>query len=82
MTLRGLERDGLVHRTVYPEVPPRVEYALTPLGETPREFVRALSDSSEAHLAEVQAARARYDDVASRLLRERRGRSRRDAVGH
>jgi len=61
VTLRGLERDGLVSRTMYPEMPPRVEYALTPLGATLREIVRALSDWSGAHLAEVDAARARYD---------------------
>lgn len=61
VTLRGLERDGLVRRTMYPEVPPRVEYALTPLGATLREIVRALIDWSGAHLVEVDAARARYD---------------------
>jgi DNA-binding HxlR family transcriptional regulator len=61
VTLRGLERDGLVRRTMYPEVPPRVEYALTPLGATLREIVRALIEWSGAHLAEVDAARARYD---------------------
>jgi DNA-binding HxlR family transcriptional regulator len=61
VTLRGLERDGLVSRTMYPEMPPRVEYALTPLGVTLREIVRALIDWSGAHLAEVDAARARYD---------------------
>lgn len=61
VTLRGLERDGLVQRTVYPEVPPRVEYMLTPLGATLRELVRGLVRWSGAHLAEVDAARARYD---------------------
>lgn len=61
VTLRGLERDGLVRRTVFPEVPPRVEYALTPLGTTLRELVRGLVRWSEAHLAEVDAARASYD---------------------
>jgi DNA-binding HxlR family transcriptional regulator len=61
VTLRGLERDGLVRRTMYPEVPPRVEYALTPLGATLRKIVRALIDWSGAHLVEVDAARARYD---------------------
>ena len=61
VTLRGLERDGLISRTMYPEVPPRVEYALTPLGATLREIVRALIDWTGAHLAEVDAARARYD---------------------
>ena len=61
VTLRGLERDGLVSRTIYPAVPPRVEYALTPLGATLRELVGALIEWSGAHLAEVDAARERYD---------------------
>jgi DNA-binding HxlR family transcriptional regulator len=61
VTLRGLERDGLVRRTVHPEVPPRVEYALTPLGATLRELVRGLIRWSGAHLVEVDAARAKYD---------------------
>src|SRR2546423_13574826 len=61
VTLRGLERDGLVARTVYPEVPPRVEYSLTPLGTTLRQLVRALVAWSGAHIADVDAARAAYD---------------------
>ena len=61
VTLRGLERDGLVQRTIYPDVPPRVEYTLTPLGATLRELVRGLVRWSGAHLEEVDAARARYD---------------------
>ena len=61
VTLRGLERDGLVARTVYPEVPPRVEYSLTALGTTLRRLVRALVAWSGAHLVEVDAARAAYD---------------------
>ena len=61
VTLRGLERDGLVVRTVYPEVPPRVEYALTRLGKTLRQLVRGLIEWSGAHLEEVDAARAAYD---------------------
>lgn len=61
VTVRGLERDGLVARTVYPEVPPRVEYKLTPLGTTLRQLVRGLVAWSGAHLAEVDAARAVYD---------------------
>jgi DNA-binding HxlR family transcriptional regulator len=61
VTLRGLERDGLLRRTMYPEVPPRVEYALTPLGATLRQIVRALIEWSGAHLLEVDAARARFD---------------------
>jgi DNA-binding HxlR family transcriptional regulator len=61
VTLRGLERDGLVTRTVYPVVPPRVDYALTPLGETLLSTVCALVDWSEAHRADIDAARVRYD---------------------
>jgi len=61
VTLRGMERDGLVTRKVYPEVPPRVEYALTRLGRTLRQLVRGWVDWSGAHLAEVDTARAAYD---------------------
>jgi DNA-binding HxlR family transcriptional regulator len=61
VTLRGMERDGLVTRRVYPEVPPRVEYALTRLGSTLRQLVRGLVEWSGAHLTEVDAARAAYD---------------------
>src|SRR5262245_14502052 len=53
VTLRGLERDGLVDRRVYAEVPPRVEYSLTPLGRTLRDIVRQLMRWSGAHLEEV-----------------------------
>ena len=69
VTLRGLERDGIVARTVYPEVPPRVEYALTPLGATLRQLVRALVAWSGDHLAEVDAARAAYDAKIGRTSR-------------
>ena len=61
VTLRGMERDGLVTRKVYPEVPPRVEYSLTKLGRTLRQLVRGLVQWSGAHLTEVDAARAAYD---------------------
>ena len=61
VTLRGLERDGLVRRTIYAEVPPRVEYQLTPLGKTLRGLVCQLVTWSETHLAEVDSARAIYD---------------------
>jgi DNA-binding HxlR family transcriptional regulator len=58
-TLRQLERDGLVTRTVYPEVPPRVEYTLTPLGQTLTEPLGAICKWSEEHMAEVEANRTR-----------------------
>ena len=61
VTLRGLERDGLVRRRMYPEVPPRVEYALTPLGATLEGMVGELIAWSGVHLAEIEAARTRYD---------------------
>jgi DNA-binding HxlR family transcriptional regulator len=61
VTLRGLERDGLVTRRVYPEVPPRVEYSLTALGATLRQLIRGLISWSGAHLEKVAAARAEYD---------------------
>ena len=61
VTLRGLERDGLVTRTVYPVVPPRVDYALTPLGRTLLEAVTPLMEWSEAHTNDIAASRAAFD---------------------
>lgn len=61
LTLRNLERDGLVTRTVYPEIPPRVEYQLTELGRTLTEPLDALWQWAAAHQHEVGNARARYD---------------------
>ncbi|WP_187978194.1 helix-turn-helix domain-containing protein [Mycetocola sp. JXN-3] len=63
-TLRGLERDGLVRRTVFAEMPPRVEYALTPVGETLQEPLRALEDWAREHMGGVQDARETYDELA------------------
>lgn len=60
-TLRHLERDGLVSRTVQPVVPPRVDYALTPLGATLHETIRSLVTWTEGHQNEIAAARTAYD---------------------
>ncbi|MFI0354081.1 winged helix-turn-helix transcriptional regulator [Actinomadura sp. 9N407] len=60
-TLRALERDGLVSRTVHPEVPVRVEYALTEAGRTLREPLRALEEWSIAYLSDVSASQEAYD---------------------
>jgi DNA-binding HxlR family transcriptional regulator len=60
-TLRDLERDGLVERHVYAEVPPRVEYELTALGRTLQTPLLALSRWAEEHIDEVLAAREVYD---------------------
>lgn len=61
VTLRGLERDGIVTRTVHPIIPPRVEYALTPMGRTLLSTVGSLVVWADAHLGEIGAARAAYD---------------------
>ena len=60
-TLRGLERDGLVRRTVYPEVPVRVEYALTDAGRTLLEPLNALQQWAIEHLGAVSASQDAYD---------------------
>jgi len=60
-TLRAMERDGLIHRRVHAEVPPRVDYAVTPLGGTLAAPMRALGSWSLAHGAHVEAARERFD---------------------
>lgn len=64
-TLRGLGRDGLVHRTVYAEIPPRVEYALTETGLSLQAPLAALDSWAREHMAEVIAARSDYDGAAA-----------------
>jgi DNA-binding HxlR family transcriptional regulator len=61
VTLRGLERDGLVTRTVYPVVPPRVDYQLTPLGETLLDSVSQMLGWTLDHLDDIDQARKEYD---------------------
>jgi DNA-binding HxlR family transcriptional regulator len=61
VTLRNLERDGLVSRRVYAEVPPRVEYSLTQLGVSLHETIVGLVEWSQVHTADIQQARTRYD---------------------
>ncbi len=65
-TLRGLERDGLISRTVHAVVPPRVDYALTDLGDTLGPPLRALEAWATEHMDDVLAARVGYDDARGR----------------
>jgi DNA-binding HxlR family transcriptional regulator len=65
LTLRRLERDGLLHRTVYPTVPPKVEYALTDTARELHETLAALTAWAERHRPSIAAARAAYDNNAS-----------------
>jgi len=60
-TLRQMEREGLVSRTIYPEVPPRVEYALTDLGHELGEAFCGVWLWAERNIARIEAARAAYD---------------------
>jgi DNA-binding HxlR family transcriptional regulator len=66
-TLKVLERDGLVVRTVRPSVPPQVEYALTDLGRDLLRPVSALAEWTAANSARIVAARAEYDSRAAVL---------------
>ena len=66
LTLRGLERDGLVTRTVFPTVPPRVDYALTGLGRSLWIPVEALGAWAQDNRAEIVAAQARFDGQAEK----------------
>jgi DNA-binding HxlR family transcriptional regulator len=61
LTLRQLEREGLVTRTVFPVVPPRVDYELTPLGSTLLDTIQSLVAWAGEHGHEIAAARAAYD---------------------
>lgn len=66
LTLRGLERDGLVTRTVYPTVPPRVDYELTELGKTLLEPIVGVAAWARANRAKIAEARVVYDKAANR----------------
>ena len=61
LTLRGLERDGLVTRTVFPTIPPRVDYELTELGRSLLQPVRALGSWARENRARILQARLRFD---------------------
>jgi DNA-binding HxlR family transcriptional regulator len=66
LTLRGLERDGLVTRTVYPTIPPRVDYGLTPLGRTLLGPIMGLAMWADKNRVAIQDARKRFDAKEAR----------------
>jgi len=61
LTLRGLERDGLVTRTLFPTIPPRVDYELTPLGRSLWSAVEPLGSWARDHLKDIHQARDKFD---------------------
>lgn len=61
LTLRGLERDGLVTRTVFPTIPPRVDYELTDLGRGLAQPVKALGEWAKDHQPQIEQSRTRFD---------------------
>jgi DNA-binding HxlR family transcriptional regulator len=62
LTLRGLERDGLITRTVFPTIPPRVDYELTDLGRGLSKPVQALGQWAFEHKQQIEGARTKFDD--------------------
>ena len=66
LTLRGLERDGLIERTVFPEIPPRVEYELTRLGQTLLDPIRQLAEWAGDNRTSIQAAREKFDAASAK----------------
>ena len=69
LTLRGLERDGLITRTVFPEIPPRVDYALTRLGSTLLEPLTALAEWASEYRTSIQEAREKFDARQAKMKR-------------
>jgi DNA-binding HxlR family transcriptional regulator len=65
VTVKQLQRDGLVTRTAYPEVPPRVEYALTPLGESLLSIVLGLAHWASEHRDEIRDNRERFPNAVA-----------------
>jgi DNA-binding HxlR family transcriptional regulator len=66
LTLRGLERDGLITRTVYPTIPPRVDYELTALGRSLLAPVSALGDWARKNMRRIEEARQSFDGSCER----------------
>ncbi len=66
-TLRALERDGLVRRHVYATIPPKVEYSLTPLGQSLSGVIATVRHWAYAHMDEIDGARQVYDERKSRI---------------
>lgn len=64
-TLRGMERDGLINRKVYPTVPPKVEYSLTKLGVTLVNVLNEIRNWSESNIEQVLKAQKKYDSTES-----------------
>jgi DNA-binding HxlR family transcriptional regulator len=64
LTLRGLERDGLITRTIFPTIPPRVDYELTALGRSLLEPVTALGDWALRNIGKIEKARTKFDGAA------------------
>jgi DNA-binding HxlR family transcriptional regulator len=63
-TLRNLERSGILHRTVYPTIPPKVEYKLTPLGLALHKATEPITEWAENNLSEIKRAQTAYDKAA------------------
>jgi DNA-binding HxlR family transcriptional regulator len=61
LTLRGLERDGLLTRTIFPTIPPRVDYELTRTGRSLRAAVEPLGVWAQTHVTDIHKARERFD---------------------
>lgn len=70
LTLRGLERDGLITRTIFPTIPPRVDYELTTLGRSLLEPVTGLSLWALKNIGRIEAARAKFDAATAKKTQE------------
>jgi DNA-binding HxlR family transcriptional regulator len=64
LTLRGLERDGLITRTMFPTIPPRVDYELTDLGRSLWEAVKPLGSWASSHVTDIHKAREKFDKTS------------------
>jgi len=69
LTLRGLERDGLITRTVFPTIPPRVDYELTALGETLLEPIQGLAEWAAEYRTSIQTARTKFDTANAKTAK-------------